>query len=69
LQDGIAAKQKEIEALKAQIEKDKSKLEAINSEISDAESKMEATHASFFGSYQVVYSQMEEDLKKIKDYL
>ncbi len=69
LQEGIAEKEKQIEALKKQIEDSKNKLAALNNEIANAEAKMEETRSNFYGSYQVVFSQMENDLKKINQYL
>ena len=41
-------------------------INCINEEINNAESKVDGTKSSFYGSYQVVSSQMEEDLKKIR---
>ena len=69
LQSEIADKEKQIELLNKQIEKSKQKLSTINNAISGAESKMLETRSSFYGSYQVVFSQMESDLKKINQYL
>jgi len=69
LKDTISQKEKQIEKLKGEIAKHKADLKAINEEIDNAESKVDGTKSSFYGSYQVVSSQMEEDLKKINQYL
>ena len=69
LNDTISHKEKQIKQLTQEIAKHKSDLKGINDEISNAESKVDGTKSSFYGSYQVVSSQMEEDLKKINQYL
>jgi len=69
LHDTITHKEKQIEKLTKEIAQHKAELKAINEEINNAASKVEGTKSSFYGSYQVVSSQIEEDLKKINQYL
>ena len=69
LQDAITKKENQIKKLTQEIEKHKKDLEKLKAEVDTAQGKVESTKASFYGSYQVVASQMEEDLKKINEYL
>ncbi len=69
LKDGIIQNERKIQELQKQNDKSKAKLVAIDEEISKAKAKMEETKSGFYGSYRVVFSQMEEDLKKINQYL
>lgn len=69
LNDTIKHKENQIKQLTKEIEKHKKDLEKVNAEVGQAQSKVEGTKASFYGSYKVVATQMEEDLKKINQYL
>lgn len=69
LKDKIVQKENQIKKLTQEIEKHKSDLEKLKAEVDTAQSKVDGTKASFYGSYQVVASQMEQDLEKINQYL
>ena len=69
LNDTITHKENQIKQLTKEIEKHKKDLDKLKAEVENAQGKVEGTKASFYGSYQVVASQMEEDLKKINQYL
>ncbi|MDG2450515.1 MAG: hypothetical protein P8M34_12780 [Saprospiraceae bacterium] len=69
LDDTISQKENQIKQLSKEIEKHKKDLEKLKAEVDTAQGKVEGTKASFYGSYKVVASQMEEDLKKINQYL
>lgn len=69
LADTILSKENQIKKLKEEIEKHKKQLQEVKDEIGSAESKVDGTKSSFYGSYKVVVSQMEEDLNKINQYL
>ncbi|MEE9374681.1 MAG: hypothetical protein V3V00_16620 [Saprospiraceae bacterium] len=69
LKDNIKNKESQINKLQKQIESHKNDLEKVKAEIENAQSKVEGTKSGFYGSYKVVASQMEKDLKKINEYL
>jgi len=69
LEQSIANKQKQVENLLAEIEKDKVKLNELKGSIEESSLKISQTAANFHAAYQLVTGQINEDLKKIKEYV
>jgi len=69
LEVGIQQKAKHIKKLTQEIEQSQKQLAGIKNEISGAVSKVETTKNNFIASYQVVVSQIQSDVEKMKKYL
>jgi cytochrome c556 len=69
LESGIVAKQKQVENLLAEIEKDKARLQEVKDEISQSSQKIQQTAANFVSAYSLVSDQIKQDLDKIKKYI
>jgi hypothetical protein len=69
LETGINAKQKQVENLLAEIEKDKARLEEVKGEINQSAQKIQQTAANFISAYQLVSNQIIQDLEKVKQYI
>jgi len=66
IENAVIEKQKMIEKLNKEIEASKGQLEEIRNEINDAVVKIDVTNQQFVASYNLVYSQISEDIEKIK---
>jgi hypothetical protein len=69
LEQNIVSKQKQVENLLAEIEKEKLKLEELKNDIAGSALKIAQTAANFNAAYQLVAGQIADDVRKIKDYI
>lgn len=69
LEVGIQQKAQHIKKLTQEIEQSQKQLAGIKSEISGAVSKVETTKNNFIASYNVVVSQIQNDIDNMKKYL
>jgi hypothetical protein len=69
LEQGIANKQKQVENILAEIEKDKIKLNELLKEVEDSSVKIAQTAANFEAAYHLVIGQINTDVSKIKEYI
>lgn len=69
LEKVIAHKQKQIEQLKKDIEENKVALEKQKGEVNRSVAKVELTKEKFLGAYAIVAGQIQEDIKRMQQYL
>jgi chromosome segregation ATPase len=69
LEQNIVSKQKQVENLLAEIEKEKLKLEELKNDIAASAQKIAQTAANFNAAYQLVAGQIADDVRKIKEYI
>jgi len=65
----IEQKEAQIEKLKEDIEKHKQSMQKKSKELDGAANKIERTKNNFAASYQLLTSQIKEDVEKMKNYL
>ncbi len=65
----ISQKEAKIRQLQKEIEEDKKKVEELKSTINKAAAKVQKTTDNFHFAYNVVTSQIKEDMKKMQKYL
>lgn len=66
IEKAIVDKQQMIEKLTKEIADSTAQLDAVRTEINDAVVKIDLTNQQFVASYNLVYSQIYEDIEKIK---
>ncbi len=69
LEDAIQHKTQQIEQLKKEIEEHKKMLDKTNEEVSGVQSKLNETKGNFDASYLHIKNQLEEDIRKMTQYL
>ena len=69
LEQSISAKEAQIKQLQKEIENEKKQLASIEGEITKSLAKVESTKDGFYSAYNMVLSQIKEDLDKITTYI
>jgi len=69
VEKSILDKENMIKSLTKEIETAKSQLQAVRNEINDSVVKIDSTNQQFVASYNLVYSQIDGDIKKINQNL
>ena len=69
LEQNIVSRQKQVENLLAEIEKEKIKLEELKNDLAGSSQKIAQTAANFNAAYQLVAGQIADDVRKIKEYI
>lgn len=69
LEENIAQKQKQIEQLNKEIAESQKFLEEKKSAVNQSVAKVELTKDKFLSAYKVVAGQIEQDIKKMQQYL
>ena len=68
LEKSIVQKQQQVESLLKQIEEDKARLAQMKNEITEAASKIQVTANNFMSAYNLVVSQIVQDVENIKNF-
>jgi len=69
LEEAIKSKEAQIAKLQKEIAADQKKLDNVEADINKAVAKVESTKERFYGSYHLVLDQIESDIKKLNKYL
>ena len=69
LEESIKAKEQQIKQLQAEIKKEQKQLDAIEGQLAKSMAKVEATKDGFYSAYNMVLSQIKEDLDKITTHI
>ncbi|MDQ3141584.1 MAG: hypothetical protein M3Q56_04980 [Bacteroidota bacterium] len=69
LQEGIKQKEGQIEQLNKELVENRHRLNALQAELANAKSKVESNKANFHSSYLAVVDQIQQDVKKMEQYL
>lgn len=69
LEEGIAARKKQLEDIQKQIAVDEQLLEKTKAGLKGAETRINETKANFIASFELIVGQLDQDVEKIKTYL
>lgn len=69
LEESVAQKKKQIEQLQKEIDTSEKKLDAKKNDVNKSVAKVELTKDKFLSAYKVVAGQIEQDIKKMQEYL